>query len=65
MGRHRHDLAPGVRAGMNVGSVRDEHLHDVGMLLRDRPHQRRLAARGARIHVGPFGDQLFDDDGTA
>ncbi len=41
--------------------MREQRLHDIGVLLSYRPHKRRLGAGAASIHVGPFGDQLFDD----
>ena len=50
---------------MDVRAVREQHLDDIGVLLRHRPHERRLFARAARVHVGALGDQLFDHDGTA
>ena len=63
--RHRHHLAPHFRAGLNIRAVRQQHLHHFGMLLRYRPHQRRLAARAVRVHVRALGKQLFDDLGIA
>ncbi len=59
--RHSHHFVPGFRASLHVGAVREQHLHDVGMLLRHRPHQRRLAARRVRIHVRVLVEQLFND----
>ncbi len=50
---------------MDVRAVREQHLDDIGMFLRHRPHERRLAASGARIHVGASRQQLFDDVGIA
>src|SRR6267143_745306 len=44
---------------MNIGTVSEQHLHDLGMLLRDRPHERRLAPCTTRVHVGALGDQLL------
>ena len=35
--RHGHHLAPDLRAGVDVGAVREQHLDDVGMLLRRPP----------------------------
>jgi hypothetical protein len=46
---------------MDVRAVRKEDLDDIGMLLGHRPHERRLAAGGARIHAGAPRQQLFDD----
>ena len=54
MRRHRHHLAPDLRARVDVGAMREQHLDDVGMLLRDGPHQRRLAACRVHVHVGAF-----------
>ena len=44
---------------MHVGAVRKQDFHDIRMLLRDRPHERRLAACGARVHVRSLGDELL------
>ena len=33
------------------------------MVLRHRPHERRLAARTARVHLGPMRQQQLDDVG--
>ena len=54
-----------VRPRVDVGTVRDEHLDDVGMLLRDGPHQRGLPARRADVDLGALRQQLFDDLGVA
>ena len=50
--------APGPRgrAGMDVRPERGQRLHDVGMLLGHRPHQRRLPPRAlAGVQVGAVG----------
>ena len=53
--RHRLDMAPHVRPGMHIGTVREQHLDHLGMFLRNRPHQRCLAARGrARSRWRPW-----------
>jgi len=59
--RHRHHVIPGVGAGADIGTVREQDARDVGMLLRDRPHERRLAANGLRVDVGPFLQQQLND----
>jgi hypothetical protein len=59
--RHRHHVIPGVGAGADIGTVREQDARDVGMLLRDRPHERRLAANGLRVDVGAFLQQQLDD----
>jgi hypothetical protein len=46
---------------MDVGAVREQHFDDVGVFLRHGPHERRLAARRARVRVGAPGKELFDD----
>ena len=33
MRRHSHYLAPDFRASANIGAMREQHLHDIGMLL--------------------------------
>ena len=58
--RHGHHLAPALRARMDVGSAGEQHLDDLWMFLRDRPHQRRLAARAARVRVAPLASSCRD-----
>ena len=53
-------LAPGVRARLDVGAGREQHLDHLGMLLRHRPHERRLASRRACVHVGTASEQLLE-----
>ena len=63
--RDRHHLAPHLRSRVNIRAVRQQHLDDIRVCLRDRPHQRGLPARAARVHVRVPGDQLPDDIGIA
>ena len=47
---------------MHVGLVGEQCLDYVWVTLRDRPHERRLAASlFGGVHVGAGGEQLFDD----
>ncbi len=60
MRRHGHHLTPHVRPGMDIGAMREQQLDDLGVFLRNRPHERCLTARASRVHVGALGQQLFD-----
>ena len=46
---HGHHLAPRIGPRVDVGAAGDQHLDHRRVLLRDGPHQRRLAARRARV----------------
>ena len=49
-------------ASQNGVAPREQRLDDPGVLLRHRPHQRRLVAPAFhRVHVSAFGEQLPDD----
>ena len=53
-----------LRARVEVGAVLDEQPHDLGMFLRDRPHQRGLSARATRVGLGALCEQQFSDPGA-
>ena len=63
--RNRHHVGPDIGLQVEIGVVRQQHLHHFGMLLRYGPHQRRLAARAVRIRIRALREQLFDDVGIA
>src|SRR2546422_8024498 len=46
-----------IRTRPNISAMGEQNLDDFRMLLRNGPHQRRLAACGAGIHVGAFGSR--------
>ena len=63
MRRHRHHFVPDLRPRVDVGAVRDERLHHVGMLLGSGPHQRGLTARAARVQVRARISEYFPQRG--
>ena len=60
MRRHRHHIGPDIGFKVEIGMVREQHLDDIGMLLRHRPHERRLAARAMHIRIPALSEQQFD-----
>ena len=60
-------LGPGGGPRVQVGPMLEQHRHDIGVLLRDRPHQGGLSPPTLRrIDVGPRHEELLDDTrGTA
>ena len=54
--RDGHDLAPGLRPGVHVRTVLDQHANRVRMPLGSRPHERGLTARGGGVRIGTGGE---------
>ena len=51
MRRYSHHLCPNVGTGVDIRAASEQDLHDIGMLLRRCPHEGRLTARAARVHI--------------
>ena len=64
VGRGLDHLSPDVGASAEIGVMGQERLDDVGMPLRNRPHQRGLTARRGRLGLGAGLEQLTDHVGA-
>ena len=54
---HGHHFVVDVGLRVDIGTVVQQHLGNIGMLLGHRPHQGRLAARAVCVRTGALGEQ--------